>query len=155
MTVGCGWSTLYYDSTSRLLGSKLRNLAFKFVFNMGSLTISSLNISPALPPCQVWKISFWMRKHAAMTWKRTWVWSTSDIVKYLDLGPLTEQERVCDVKTTRTWTDPRTGKKKFQGNRNLKGTQYHGYSSNILLYYIMMLIGCINMFFIPGFVRCR
>lgn len=74
-------------------------------------------------PCQVFKVSFWMRKHAALTWKRTWVWCTSDIIQRLDLGPLNTEERVCQVKTTKQWVCPKTGKKKFQGNRNLKGTQ--------------------------------
>lgn len=63
-------------------------------------------------------------KHKALTWKRTWIWSTSPIIQRLDLGCLTAEERPTTVKTTTSWTDPKTGKKKFQGNRHLKGTQY-------------------------------
>ena len=73
---------------------------------------------------EVYKVSFWMKKHKALTWKRTWIWSTSPIIQRLDLGCLTAEERPTTVKTTTSWTDPKTGKKKFQGNRHLKGTQY-------------------------------
>jgi hypothetical protein len=73
-----------------------------------------------------------MRKHKALTWKRAWIWSVSDIIQQLDLGPLSQDERVCEVKTTTTWKDPSTGKTKFQGNRHLKGTQYPDYISGFV-----------------------
>ena len=52
---------------------------------------------------QVFKCAFWMRKHLAMTWKRTWVWSTSKRIRELDLGPMTAEEKVTTVKTTKRW----------------------------------------------------
>ena len=52
---------------------------------------------------KIFKASFWMRKHLALTWKRTWMWATT-------------------VKTTNR-TKGKDGKTKWQGNRNLKGTQ--------------------------------
>ena len=72
---------------------------------------------------QVFKTAFWMRKHLALTWKRTWIWSTSPRVRNLDLGPLLPSEKSTTVKTTRRWTN-KDGKKKWQGTRALKGTQY-------------------------------
>ena len=72
---------------------------------------------------EVYKVAFWMRKHKAMTWKRTWVWSTSPSIAELDLGPMLPHERVCDVQTTVQWKDG-SGRKRFQGNANLKTTQY-------------------------------
>eukprot|EP00435_Cladocopium_sp_Y103_P032526 s2049_g8.t1 len=42
---------------------------------------------------QVYKVAFWMRKHKALTWKRTWIWSISEIIERLDLGPLSQDER--------------------------------------------------------------
>ena len=72
---------------------------------------------------QVFKTAFWMRKHLAVTWTRTWIWSTSPSVRNLDLGPLLPSEKATTVKTTRRWTN-KDGKKKWQGTRNLKGTQY-------------------------------
>lgn len=72
---------------------------------------------------EVFKVSFWMRKHKALTWKRTWIWSTSSLISKLDLGPLLAHEKPCDVKTTKQWIDPKTGRKRFQGTRNLRSTQ--------------------------------
>lgn len=72
---------------------------------------------------EVFKVAFWMRKYKALTWKRTWVWATSSLISNLDLGPMLDHEKKCDVKTTKQWVNPKTGKKQFQGNRNLKSTQ--------------------------------
>ena len=63
---------------------------------------------------EVYKVSFWMKKHKSLTWKRTWIWSTSPIIQRLDLGCLTAEERPTTVKTTTSWTDPTTGKKSFK-----------------------------------------
>ena len=73
----------------------------------------------------VFKTAFWMRKHLAPTWKRTWVWSTSSTVNKLDLGPLLPSEKVTQVKTTMRWRDEH-GKQRWQGTKDLKGTQLFG-----------------------------
>ncbi len=70
---------------------------------------------------ELYKCAFWMRKHMAMTWKRTWLWSTSWRIRDLDLGPLLPSERVTQVKTTKRWK--KDGKTKWQGTKALKGTQ--------------------------------
>ena len=59
-----------------------------------------------------------------MTWKRTCIWSTSPQIASLDLGPMTSAERACEVRTTTQTTNPATGKKQWQGNKNLKHTQH-------------------------------
>ena len=66
-----------------------------------------------------------MRKFKAMTWKRTWLWSSSPHIEKLNLGPMTPEERVCEIKTTTSSVD-KEGKKRFSGNKNLKGTQHLG-----------------------------
>ena len=71
---------------------------------------------------KIFKASFWMRKHLALTWKRTWMWANSNRIEQLDLGPLSPSERVTTVETTKR-TKGKDGKTKWQGNRNLKGTQ--------------------------------
>ena len=71
---------------------------------------------------KIFKASFWMRKHLALTWKRTWMWANSKLIEQLGLGPLQPSERLTTVKTTKR-TKGKDGKTKWQGNRNLKGTQ--------------------------------
>ena len=51
------------------------------------------------------------------------MWSTSKSVEDLDLGPLLPSEKKTDVQTTKRWVG-KDGKKKWQGNDKLKGTQY-------------------------------
>ena len=65
-----------------------------------------------------------MRKHGSLSWKRTWFWSNSRLIQRLDLGPMTSVEKVSQLKTTKQWVDPVTGKKRFQGNKFLKDTQW-------------------------------
>ena len=72
---------------------------------------------------KMWKVAFWMKKHGAPTWKRTWVWGSSRSIAALDLGPLLPSERKSEVKTTKTWVG-KDGKKKWQGSENLKATQF-------------------------------
>jgi hypothetical protein len=72
---------------------------------------------------KMFRVAFWMRKHLAMTWKRTWVWSTSQSVEALDLGPLLPSEKKTSVQTTKRWVG-KDGKKKWQGTDKLKATQY-------------------------------
>lgn len=69
------------------------------------------------------KVAFWMRKHLAETWKRTWLWSTSSRVGALDLGTLQPAERATMVKTTIRKKD-RDGNVKWQGSKDLKSTQH-------------------------------
>ena len=71
----------------------------------------------------MFKIAFWMKKHLAMTWKRTWMWSTSPRVSQLDLGPLLPSEKVSTVQTTKR-KKTKDGKVKWQGTKDLKGTQF-------------------------------
>lgn len=80
--------------------------------------------TPGLGPgTKTYKVAFWMRKYSSMSWKRTWVWSTTNRIASLDLGPLTETEKESSEKTTTTYRD-RRGKKRFKGNANLKRSQY-------------------------------
>ena len=73
-------------------------------------------------PSKTYKIGFWMRKYASMSWKRTWVWSSSSRIHELDLGPLTTDEKNESKTLTTRYRDSK-GKVKFQGNSSLKGSQ--------------------------------
>lgn len=73
-----------------------------------------------------YKIGFWMRKYASMSWKRTWVWSSSSRIHELDLGPLTTAEKNESKTLTTRYRDSK-GKVKFQGNSSLKGSQRYTY----------------------------
>ncbi|CAK9090383.1 Uncharacterized protein SCF082_LOCUS42631 [Durusdinium trenchii] len=73
----------------------------------------------------MYKIQFWMRKHLALTWKRTWVWSSSRRIRALDLGPMTASERSCSVQTTKRYK--KEGKQKWHGTKALKQTQEYTY----------------------------
>ena len=79
---------------------------------------------------ETYKTAFWMRKHLAMTWKRTWVWSTSPRIASLDLGAMTPEERVTSVRTTKRWRT-RDGDIKWQGTAELKATQQLDVNFNI------------------------
>ena len=48
---------------------------------------------------KTFKVSMWMRKFKSYTWKRTWLWSTSQEIARLDLGPMTSQERETAITT--------------------------------------------------------
>ena len=71
---------------------------------------------------ETYKVAFWMRKFAAMSWKRTWVWSVSRKISCLDLGKLTRQEKAGCQRTTTRYRDAK-GKLRFKGNSNLKKSQ--------------------------------
>lgn len=73
-------------------------------------------------PSKTYKIGFWMRKYASMSWKRTWVWSSSNRIHELDLGPLTTDEKNKSKTLTTRYRDSK-GKVKFQGNSSLKRSQ--------------------------------
>ncbi|CAL1136134.1 unnamed protein product, partial [Cladocopium goreaui] len=73
-----------------------------------------------------YKIAFWMRKYSSLSWKRTWVWSSTPLIRALDLGPLTEQERFTSRPTTTRYKDAK-GKTRFKGNTNLKRSQQYTY----------------------------
>ena len=75
------------------------------------------------PTSETYKIAFWMRKYSSLSWKRTWVWSSTPLIRALDLGPLTEQERFTSRPTTTRYKDAK-GKTRFKGNTNLKRSQY-------------------------------
>ena len=64
-----------------------------------------------------------MRKHLSKTLKRTWIWSTSNRIAKLDLGPLLPWERVTKVKTTIRKKD-KNGQVKWLGSKDLKATQH-------------------------------
>ncbi|CAE7227590.1 unnamed protein product [Symbiodinium sp. CCMP2456] len=68
-----------------------------------------------------YKVSMWMRKFQSFTWKRTWLWSSSDLIYRLDLGPLTEEEKANSVKTVTRTTQ--NGKECWTANDKLKPTQ--------------------------------
>ena len=71
---------------------------------------------------EVYKVAFWMRKHHAMTFKRTWIWSLSTRISNLDLGRMSPQERVTHVRTAKHYKD-KNGKWKWKGTKALKETQ--------------------------------
>ena len=75
---------------------------------------------------KMFKVAFWMKKHLSLTWKRTWMWSQSRLIEELDLGALSPSEKTCEVRTAKTWVDSK-GKKRWQGTRELKGTQQLDY----------------------------
>lgn len=90
---------------------------------------------------KMFKIAFWMKKHLAMTWKRTWMWSTSPRVSRLDLGPLLPSEKVSTVQTTKR-KKTQDGKVKWQGTKDLKGTQFFDrnlYHSHRVLFRIRIM----------------
>ena len=73
-----------------------------------------------------YKTSFFMKKHMSLTWKPTWLWSTSSRIRELDLGPLTaEERRKSEVETTVRYVG-KDGKRRFKGTAALKGTQCAG-----------------------------
>lgn len=75
------------------------------------------------PTSETYKIGFWMRKYSSLSWKRTWVWSCTPLIRALDLGPLTEHERLTSRPTTTRYKDAK-GKTRFKGNKHLKLSQY-------------------------------
>ena len=74
---------------------------------------------------KMFKTGMWMKKYKSATWKRTWLWSTSPSIGFLDKGRLLPHEKVCDV-TTATRSKDSKGKSRYSGTSHLKGTQYHG-----------------------------
>ena len=87
---------------------------------------------------KVFKVAFWMRKHLAMTWKRTWIWGTSNRIASLDLGPLLKSEKPMTVKTTIRKKN-KHGEVKWQGSKALKDTQYFGNDSIHFNYFYFVL----------------
>jgi hypothetical protein len=73
---------------------------------------------------KLWRASFWMRKYGSISYKRTKVWSPSVYVGLLDMGKITAKEKRGCVKTTSRCTDPNTGQVRYQGNENLKQTEF-------------------------------
>ena len=72
---------------------------------------------------KTYKVAFWMRKYGSMSWKRTWVWSSSDTIKALDLGSLTKDEKQTSGTLTTRYKDSK-GTTRFKGNKHLKTSQY-------------------------------
>lgn len=66
-----------------------------------------------------------MKAFGHETAKRTIVFSNSPMIKALDTGSLKRKQLQSDVSTTDQY-ESRDGRKRFQGNGNLKGTQYFG-----------------------------
>ena len=83
----------------------------------------SLGLFNFQPTSETYKIGFWMRKYSSLSWKRTWVWSSTPLISALDLGPMTEEERLTSRPTTTRYKDAK-GKNRFKGNKNLKLSQY-------------------------------
>ena len=73
-------------------------------------------------PPKTYKIGFWMRKYGSMSWKRTWVWSSSNRIHELDLGPLTTDEKKKSKTLTTRYRDSK-GLVKFKGSSSLKPSQ--------------------------------
>ena len=73
-------------------------------------------------PGQVYYQSFWMKWFRHPTPKRTTVYSSSPLIKELDMGPLTRNHLTPEVQTTDRYQNG-SGKARFKGNKNLKGTQ--------------------------------
>lgn len=70
---------------------------------------------------KTFKVSMWMRKFKSYTWKRTWLWSTSEEIRHLDLGPMTPEERETGITTVDR--QERNGRSCWTANENLKQTQ--------------------------------
>ena len=77
---------------------------------------------------KTYKVSMWMRKFQSFTWKRTWLWSCSNLIHRLDLGPMTSAEREGTISTTKK--TEKHGKTSWTANANLKPTQRLGCSSH-------------------------
>ena len=123
-----GWWNCFNRSTFQYFG--LTCLFHNFLVSHDESRIQSSKwihdpislISPlTVHRSKFFKTAFWMRKHLALTWKRTWFWSTSRRIENLDLGPLLPEEKQTTVKTTKRWKQD--GKTKWQGTKALKGTQ--------------------------------
>ena len=74
-------------------------------------------------PTKTYKVAFWMRKFGSMSFKRTWVWSSSKRICELDMGCLTPSEKKGSLQTTTRYVD-RSGKRRFKGNALLKRSQW-------------------------------
>lgn len=83
-----------------------------------------LLIQPWFPKLstKTYRVAFWMRKFGSMSFKRTWVWSTSPSIQSLDLGSLTAEEKETSVSLTTRYKDAK-GRTKFKGNGKLKPSQ--------------------------------
>lgn len=75
-----------------------------------------------------------MRKYASMSFKRTWVWASTNRIAALDLGPMSASERASSKTLTTRYRDAK-GKQRFKGNSSLKPSQ--------------RLYTCFNKFFDP------
>ncbi len=75
-------------------------------------------------PSKVFYQTFWMRAFNHPTPKRTIVFSPSALVKKLDRGALKRSQLQAEIQTTDQYVS-KEGKKRFKGNSNLKGTQFH------------------------------
>mmetsp|Transcript_40679 Transcript_40679/g.63947 ORF Transcript_40679/g.63947 Transcript_40679/m.63947 type:complete len:346 (-) Transcript_40679:30-1067(-) len=73
---------------------------------------------------KVYYQSFWMKWFRHPTPKRTTVYSSSPLIKELDMGPLTRNHLTPEVQTTDRYQNG-SGKARFKGNKNLKGTQLY------------------------------
>lgn len=94
----------------------------------------------------MFKVAFWMKKHLSLTWKRTWMWSPSRLIEELDLGALSPSEKTCEVRTAKTWVDSK-GKKRWQGTRELKGTQQLDYMVRLVFNVFLLVLFSISCIF--------
>lgn len=76
-----------------------------------------------------------MRKYASLSWKRTWVWSSSRVIQALDLGPMTPEERSNSETLTTRYRDG-SGAKRFKGNKSLKKSQYLASTLKLFIYFM-------------------
>ena len=75
----------------------------------------------------LYRQAMWMKHFGHACLKRTLLWSTSEAVKYLDLGPIKKNQHKSEVKTAHKYQD-RSGKTRYKGaGKDLKGTQFPGW----------------------------
>lgn len=73
----------------------------------------------------LYRQAMWMKHFGHACLKRTLLWSTSEAVKYLDLGPIKKNQHKSEVKTAHKYQD-RSGKTRYKGaGKDLKGTQLY------------------------------
>ena len=68
-----------------------------------------------------------MKAHGSPTAKRTSVWSNTDDISMFDLGPMTREELMSEIKTAEKYIN-KDGKTAYKGTKALKATQLLGSS---------------------------
>lgn len=91
----------------------------------------------------LYRQAMWMKHFGHACLKRTLLWSTSEAVKYLDLGPIKKNQHKSEVKTAHKYQD-RSGKTRYKGaGKDLKGTQFPGWEFKHFNYpFFLLLLEC-------------